>query len=122
MTFAAIQSIQSYKTDLSKYSSWNSIDIKNKKLASLIKDKYYDECTIYSSNIGVRAYSNLLFHSGIYEGKSITDATRLMKEKMACRNIYLESKFIYPDLPDYTKATIFDSNGNVTVISTADIK
>ena len=72
---------------------------------------------MYSSNIGVREYQSLLFHRGIYEGKSIKDAGNLMSIRAGCSNVYIESRWAFPDLPELKKATITRLDGSVEFIT-----
>ena len=108
---------KSYKADMSGYSSWGSIDIENRQLVSRISDKVDMECAVFSSNLGVRGYANLLFHRGIYEYKSIQETGDLMTQRKACASVYVEGTWIFPDLQNYTKATITHSDGSTDIIT-----
>lgn len=107
---------KSYKADMSGYSSWGTIDTENRKLASRISDEVDVGCAVFSSNIGVRAYTNLLFHRGVYEHKFIQEASSLMAERNACASVFLEGAKAFPALPKYTTAIVTRNDGSTTVI------
>jgi len=121
LLIAAVQGFLSYKKDLSRYDTWGKIDLSNKRFAKLIEKKYSSECTIYSSNINVRGYANLLFKHGIYERKEISDSAELIQKRNACKIIHITGKFAFSDLPYFTKATVMESNGSVDVLSVENI-
>ena len=113
LIFAAAQGFRSYRADLSQYIAWKNIEMSNKKLASEIQKNYDSDCTIYSSNINVRAYANLLFNHGIFERKEISDSTELIRIRHACQIVHIDGNFVFPDIPSYTKATITKADGSV---------
>ncbi len=119
---AAIQGWQSYKTDLTKYAGWRDANTSNKQLAAALENQDRDACAVYASNIGVRGYTNLLFHRGIYEWKRPDQVKKLLHSTGACKSIYIEGDVLFPDLPLYTKATVTDVDGTVTVIDAGDVK
>jgi hypothetical protein len=102
---------------VSGYSSWGSIDIENRQLVSRISDKVDMKCAVFSSNLGVRGYANLLFHRGIYEYKSIQETGGLMTQRKACASVYVEGTWIFWNLPNYTKATITHSDGSTDIVT-----
>ncbi len=114
--FSSFFGYKAYKNDLSEYSSWAMIDLKNRQLAARIIGKVDRDCTVFISNVIVRGYANLLFHRAIYEKKSAQDAFRLIKERNACSSVYLESKLVFTDMPQYTKAIITYKNGSTIVL------
>jgi hypothetical protein len=107
---------KSYKADILDYSSWGSIDAENKRLASKISEKVDIECAVFSSNLGVRGYANLLFHRGIYEYKSFHEIPSLLVTRNACASVYVEGTWAFADLQNYTKATIIYSDGSTEII------
>jgi hypothetical protein len=122
LILAAVHGWQSYKTDLDKYRYWSVVDVSNKKLAAVLNEQYANDCTVYLSNIGVRGYANLLFHHGIFEWKVADDAKKLMRDTHSCRSIFLEASIFLPGLPSYSKATVTDIDGTVSVVSATDLK
>ena len=101
---------------MSGNSSWGPIDTENRKFASRILDEVDVECAVFSSNIGVRAYANLLFHRGVYEHKFIQEASSLMAERNSCASVFLEGAKAFPALPKYTTAIVTRNDGSTTVI------
>ena len=108
---------KSYKADMSGYSSWGSIDAENRQLVSRISGKVDMECAVFSSNLAVRGYANLLFHRGIYEGKSFQDTPEFLAKRNVCASVYLESTRAFVDLQNYTKATITHKDGSTDIIT-----
>lgn len=113
---------KSYKADMGSYSSWGSIDTENRQLVSRISDKVDMGCAVFSSNLKVRGYANLLFHHGIYEGKSFQEIPELLVKRNACASVYLEGTLAFPDLPKYSKATVTHNNGSTAIITSEVIK
>jgi hypothetical protein len=108
---------KSYKADMSSYSSWGSIDAENRQLVSRISDKVDMKCAVFSSNLGVRGYANLLFHRGIYESKSFQETPDLVVKRNACASVYVEGVWAFPDLQNFTRATITHSDGSKDIIT-----
>lgn len=107
---------KNYKVDNKIYSSWASIDASNRKLASHILEKANVGCAVFSSNLKVRGYANLLFQRGIYEGKSYLEASELLAKRNACASVYLLGTLVFPDLPKYTTAIVtHDGNSMVEI-------
>ncbi len=117
MLIASYQGYKSYKTDMSSYSSWGSVDSENRQLVSRISDKVDMNCAVFSSNIGVRGYANLLFHRGIYEYKSLQETSELLVKHNACASVYVEGTWAFTDLQEYTKATISYRDGSTDIIT-----
>ena len=113
---SCVHGYKSYKADMDKYSEWAEIDISNKKLSSNISERTSLKCAVISSNLGVRGYANLLLNKGIYEYKSFVDSLALMKSRGGCASVYLEGKWVFPDLPKYSRATITYNDGTSMVI------
>ncbi|MFZ1548350.1 MAG: hypothetical protein WAT12_14845, partial [Candidatus Nitrotoga sp.] len=99
------------------YSSWSSIDAENRKLSLRISDNVDARCAVFSSNLNVRGYANLLFHRGIYEHKSIQETTELLAKRNACASVYLYGMKAFPGLPKYTKAIVTHKDGSFAVIT-----
>jgi len=108
---------KSYKADMSAYSSWGYIDDMNKMLALKISSKVDVGCAVISSNFGVRAYANLLFHRGIYEWKSLQETRDLLVKRNACGAVYLEGTKVFSSLPKYTNAIVMRNDGSTIAIT-----
>ena len=115
LVIASIHGVVSYKRDLKRYSSWASVNAENNEIAALIK-KTHGGCSVLSTNINVRGYANLLFGHGIWEQKSLIDASYLMEKENSCQNILIEGENVYPDLPSYYRVTRVGRDGSVEVI------
>lgn len=113
---SCIQGYKSYKDDLHAYAAWADIDAGNNKLAIKIASNVDETCAVFLSNIGVRGYSNDLFHRGIYEYKTLQESAALMAARNGCAAVYLEGIWAFSDLPKYTKATISYKNGSTLTI------
>lgn len=114
---SSYQGYKSYKADMSSYSSWGSVDTENRQLVSRISDKVDMECAVFSSNIGVRGYANLLFHRGIYEYKSFQEIPGILGNRNACASVYIEGTLAFAGLQNYTRATITHSDGSMDIIT-----
>lgn len=114
---ACASSFQSYRQDLNSYAAWSEADAGNRELATRILTKVDGACALFSSNIAVRGYASLLFHRGIYEGKTRDESMALMTGSSACALVYLEGVWAFPDLPHYARATLMRPNGSSEVLS-----
>ena len=121
LVFASIQGYSTYRSDLSLYDSWPEVDSINKLLASAIKQSTDIPCSVLLSNSGVRGYANILFNRGIFEYKYINDSKELIKKTNACSAIYLESRWIFSDLPQYRNALVTEADGGSFSLSFLDI-
>jgi hypothetical protein len=113
---ACASSFHSYRQDLKSYAAWSEADAGNRELATRILTRVDGACAMFSSNIAVRGYSSLLFHRGIYEGKTRDESMALMTGSGACALVYLEGVWAFPDLPRYARATLMRPNGSSEVL------
>jgi hypothetical protein len=64
LVIASIHGVMSYKRDLTRYSSWASVNAENIEVAALVK-KEHGGCSVLSTNNNVRGYASLLFGHGV---------------------------------------------------------
>jgi len=105
-----------YRNEISNYSPWAETEKQNHAFAEELKSRTNYACSVITSSIPVRAYSNLLFDRGIFEVQTLTTTALLMKSRGACASIFIEGEFVYPGITSYTRATITAKDGNVEVI------
>lgn len=114
---SSVHGISSFKKDLKKHSSWSEADIKNQDLALKVKNEVKEDCALFSSNISVRGYSNLLFDRAIFENKTLNEAMELFQPgKEHCSSVHLVGHLEYTDLPKYTKAIVTHRDGSRVII------
>jgi hypothetical protein len=104
---ACFYGYQKYRRNLHSYQAWAQIDQSNKRLAARIFEKIDANCTVFASNVFVRAYANLLFHRGIFEKQTLKNAPSLLKQNPTCAVVFLQGSAAYIDLPLFTQAHIF---------------
>lgn len=118
---ASVHGYNSYKADLARYSSWTQVDLRNKSLARIISQATDTKCAAFSSNIGVRGYTNNLLDRGVFEYKSKDESWKLMAKTQACSAVYLEGDWVYTDLPRYKKAYLTRTDGTVVSFELLDL-
>ena len=122
---ACFQGYADYKSDLIKFAAWQDIDANNKKIRDSVLTEANADCAVFSTNIAVRGYTNLLFHRGVYEHQPIQSGADLIKLRHACASIFLEGFEAFPDMPQYISATITnsgDASNSVKIPSVAVLK
>ncbi|TWI56478.1 hypothetical protein IQ22_00927 [Pseudomonas duriflava] len=117
VAFAAVQGCTVYKNDIATYAAWTQIDHENKQLVALVAQELNTQCAVLSTDMSVRGYANLLFHRGIHELRK--EPVDFRREAGACGGVYLQGKDFQVDLPEYTKATVIESD-NRTVVFVKD--
>jgi hypothetical protein len=114
--FSSFYGYRDYRSSINSYSHWGAVNLKNINLKQKIQEKTNSECTIFSSNIAVRGYSNLLFHCGIYENTTIQESNQIMAKKNKCASVFLEGAWVFTDLPEYSRAIITYSDNTSSIV------
>lgn len=111
------QNFSAYNKNLKQYEEWTQIDLDNKKLVAAVETRVDKKCTVFLTNLPVRAYSNLLVGRSIFERTPSEMATELMYAHNACAAVYLYGKIPFTDLSQFTTARITQRDGRVTEIT-----
>ncbi|OZY45877.1 hypothetical protein [Pseudomonas lundensis] len=105
---SSIFGVYSYNKSNESYSLWSAMDSENKELKTLISKDIDIKCAIFATNTHVRAYTNILFHRGVYEYK--LKPIVLDKKTEACGSVYLNAVVKFTDLPEFLSASILNKD------------
>jgi hypothetical protein len=112
---ASVHGYRSYRADLASYAAWASVHASNQELA-VVLERSAQPCSLFSSNLAVRGYTNVLLGRGVWEKQSLPELKATMTARRACEGFYLEGDVIYPDLPRFRKAFHIEQNGMTSAI------
>ncbi|OLY97124.1 hypothetical protein [Polynucleobacter sphagniphilus] len=118
IVLASFHGYASHNDHMKNYSRWPEHHYANIALIQRLKEQVDFKCATFGSNLGVRAYANLLIGRSVYARSTPEQVIALNIEKGGCASIFLEGNVAYPDLPSYSNVKVlkledfFLSDGN----------
>lgn len=125
VTSIALAGVHGYKThqnNMNHYSEWSRHHQANIALVERLMTQVDLNCATFASNLGVRGYANLLIGRSIYEYKSLDQALALNEQRGGCAAIFLEGRWVFPDLQRYSQAIVTWPNGRRIILAEGDIR
>ena len=122
IALACVHGIKSHQSDMARYSDWRPHHQANVALVERLREKVDFECATFASNLGVRGYANLLIGRSIYENKTPDQAYPLNRERGGCASVFLEGRWVFPDLQRYSQATVSWPDGRKSVLTEGEVK
>ena len=120
--FACLHGVKTHRSDMAHYADWFSHHQENIALVELLREQVDFECATFASNLGVRGYANLLIGRSIYEYKTPEQALALNRERGGCASVFLEGRWVFPDLQRYSQAIVNWSDERSSVFTLGEVK
>ncbi|RBY84679.1 hypothetical protein [Blastococcus sp. TF02A-26] len=108
---AGVLGIAGDRSEATFYGAWPGAVRTNEDMVDRIRGVIDLECATIGSDLGVRAYVNLLLDRGVHETVTPAELERIAGDEDSCGTVHLELEYLYADLPLIATATVVPAGG-----------